>query len=86
MNKERGWVARSREQFEEMVNDEKSAMVIGNPAEVAAKIVRHDKTLGGISRFNFQMDVGMSHEAMKSAIQMIGQKVVPEILRIKSNH
>ncbi|MEM9076184.1 MAG: LLM class flavin-dependent oxidoreductase [Bacteroidota bacterium] len=84
MNKERGWIPPTREQFEELANDEQSAMVIGNPKEVAAKILRHSYTLGGVTRFNFQMDVGMSHDDMKRAIQLIGKEVVPEI-RKKQN-
>ncbi len=76
MNKERGWVAPSREQFEAQA-DENGAIVIGSPDEVAEKIIRHSKALGGISRFNFQMDVGLSHEQMKKSIELIGKKVVP---------
>ncbi|MEM8847628.1 MAG: LLM class flavin-dependent oxidoreductase [Bacteroidota bacterium] len=86
MNKERGWIPPTRKQFEEMANDEKSAIIIGNPAEVAAKIVRHGNALGGITRFNFQMDVGMPHEEMKHAIQLIGGEVVPEIRKISNIH
>ncbi|MEL6866733.1 MAG: LLM class flavin-dependent oxidoreductase [Bacteroidota bacterium] len=40
MNKERGWVAPSREQFEAQALDEKGAIVIGNPKQVAEKIIR----------------------------------------------
>ncbi|MEM6516158.1 MAG: LLM class flavin-dependent oxidoreductase, partial [Bacteroidota bacterium] len=76
MNKERGWVAPSREQFEAQA-DENGAIVIGSPDEVAEKIIRHSKALGGISRFNFQMDVGLSHEQMKKSIELIGKEVVP---------
>ncbi|WP_299218658.1 Atu2307/SP_0267 family LLM class monooxygenase [uncultured Aquimarina sp.] len=78
MNKERGWVAPTREQFEKQI-DEQGAIVIGNPEEVAKKIIRHSKALGGISRFNFQMDVGLSHEQMKKSIELIGKEVVPLI-------
>ncbi|MEO0572646.1 MAG: Atu2307/SP_0267 family LLM class monooxygenase [Bacteroidota bacterium] len=76
MNKERGWVAPTREQFEAQT-DENGAIVIGNPEEVAEKILRHSKALGGISRFNFQMDVGLSHEQMKRCIELIGKEVIP---------
>ncbi len=77
MNKERGWVAPSREQFEAMAKDKQGAIVIGSPEEVAQKIQRHSEALGGIVRFNFQMDVGLSHEQMKNAIELIGKKVIP---------
>ena len=78
MNKERGWVAPTREQFEAQA-DENGAIVIGNPEEVAAKILRHSIALGGISRFNFQMDVGLSHKQMKQAIKLIGEEVIPRV-------
>ncbi|MEM6317892.1 MAG: Atu2307/SP_0267 family LLM class monooxygenase [Bacteroidota bacterium] len=77
MNKERGWVAPSRERFTAQARNEKGAIVIGSPEEVAQKIIRHSKALGGISRFNFQMDVGLSHEQMKRSIKLIGNQVAP---------
>jgi alkanesulfonate monooxygenase SsuD/methylene tetrahydromethanopterin reductase-like flavin-dependent oxidoreductase (luciferase family) len=80
MKKERGWVAPTREQFENMT-DEKSAIVIGDPDQVAQKILRHSEALGGISRFTFQMDVGLSHEQLKRSIALIGQEVKPRVLR-----
>lgn len=76
MNEERGWVAPTRAQFEAQA-DENGAIVIGNPEEVATKIIRHSEALGGISRFNFQMDVGMSHEQMMQGIELIGNRVKP---------
>ncbi len=79
MNKERGWVAPSREQFETIAHDEQGAIVIGNPEDVAKKIIRHSKALGGISRFNFQMDVGLTHQQMKQAIALVGNEVKPYI-------
>ena len=83
MNEERGWIAPTREQFEAQAGD-KGAIVIGNPEEVATKIVSHGEALGGISRFNFQMDVGMSHEQMKKGIELIGNEVIP-LIRQKLN-
>jgi len=76
MNKERGWVAPTRTQFERLIDDQ-GAIVLGNPEEVAQKIMNHSKALGGISRFNFQMDVGLSHEEMKQSITLIGKEVIP---------
>lgn len=77
MNKERGWIPPTRAQFEELVQDRKSALVVGSPKEVAEKIIQHGKTLGGVFRFNFQMDVGMSHEELKKGIELIGKEVLP---------
>lgn len=76
IGKERGWPPPTMEQFEAQI-DEKGAIVLGSPEEVAEKILRHSKVLGGISRFNFQMDVGLSHEQMKRSIKLIGEKVIP---------
>ncbi|MEM6864460.1 MAG: LLM class flavin-dependent oxidoreductase [Bacteroidota bacterium] len=77
MNKERGWIPPTRTQFEELVQDRKSALVVGSPKEVAEKIIQHGKTLGGVFRFNFQMDVGMSHGELKKGIELIGKEVLP---------
>ncbi|MFT5885472.1 MAG: alkanesulfonate monooxygenase SsuD, partial [Arcticibacterium sp.] len=55
------------------------SMVVGNPEEVAEKILRHSEALGGISRFSFQMDAGMNHQQLMSAIELIGKEVIPLI-------
>jgi alkanesulfonate monooxygenase SsuD/methylene tetrahydromethanopterin reductase-like flavin-dependent oxidoreductase (luciferase family) len=36
--------------------DPQGALLIGDPDEVVEKIVRHSKTLGGISRITFMMN------------------------------
>ena len=55
-------------------------LVVGNPEEVAEKILRHSAALGGISRFTFQMDnAGLTHAQLMSAIEFIGAKVIPLI-------
>ncbi|MGK0364678.1 MAG: putative LLM family oxidoreductase [Saprospiraceae bacterium] len=76
VGKERGWAPMRREQFEAQADDE-GAIVIGNPEEVAQKILRHSEALGGISRFNFQMDVGLSNAQVKKSIELIGSQVMP---------
>jgi alkanesulfonate monooxygenase SsuD/methylene tetrahydromethanopterin reductase-like flavin-dependent oxidoreductase (luciferase family) len=51
--------------------------VIGDPEEVAEKILRHNEALGGISRFTFQMDnPGLSKEDIFRAIELIGTEVI----------
>ena len=46
--------------------------------EVAEKILRHSESLGGISRFSFQMDnAKLSHNQLMESIKLIGQKVSP---------
>ncbi len=74
VGKERGWAPMQRARFEAQTGD-RGAIVIGSPEEVAAKILRHSDALGGISRFSFQMDVGLSHEQVKRSIELIGREV-----------
>lgn len=76
IGRERGWPPPTFAQFEAQIG-ETGAIVIGNPEEVSQKILRHSKALGGISRFTFQMDVGLSHEQMKQSIELIGIEVAP---------
>jgi probable LLM family oxidoreductase len=77
IGKERGWGPITREGFEAQA-DELGAYVIGSPKDVAEKIIRHSKALGGISRFTFQMDnASMSHTQLMSAIELIGKEVIP---------
>ena len=77
IGKERGWPPINREHFNDQM-DPRGSMLIGNPEEVAAKILRHSKALGGISRVTFQMDnAGLSHEKLMQSIELIGKKVRP---------
>lgn len=76
IGKERGWAPMRRSHFEAQTGD-LGAIVIGNPQEVAAKILRHSEALGGISSFCFQMDVGLSHKQLLAAIALIGEEVSP---------
>jgi probable LLM family oxidoreductase len=57
------------------------ALVVGNPEEIAAKILRHSEALGGIDRFSFQMDAGLTHAQFSKAIELIGSKVAPLVNR-----
>ncbi|OOG19381.1 luciferase [Sphingobacterium sp. CZ-UAM] len=77
IGKERGWSTPTREMFEAQA-EPAGAYVIGNPEEVAEKILRHSEALGGISRFTFQMDnPGLSKDDIFRAIELIGTKVIP---------
>ena len=69
----------TRNHFDQQIGP-KGALVIGNPEEVAEKIVRHSEALGGISRFSFQMDnAGLSHQELKNAIELVGKEVAPMV-------
>ncbi len=76
IGRERGFPPVSRARFDAQ-NGLTGALLVGNPVEVAAKIVRHSEALGGISRFTFQMDAGVPHEKLMEAIELIGTKVIP---------
>lgn len=76
IGKERGYAPVTRGGFDAQ-NGPTGALVVGSPEEVAEKILRHSKSLGGISRFTFQMDAGIPHEKLLNAISLIGEKVLP---------
>lgn len=79
IGRERGWAPIRREHFDAQTGPT-GAFLIGSPEEVAEKIVRHSKALGGISRLTFQMDnAGLSHEQLLNAIDLIGKKVSPMV-------
>lgn len=75
IGKERGWQPVSRQRFDAQ-NGSTGALLIGNPEEVAQKIIRHSKALGGISRFSFQMDnASLPHSKLLQSIKLIGSRV-----------
>jgi probable LLM family oxidoreductase len=77
IGKERGWPPVTRERFDAQ-RGLTGAYVVGNPKEVAEKIIRHSNALGGISRFTFQMDnAGLTHQQLMDSIKLIGEKVIP---------
>ena len=79
IGRERGWPPVTRAGFDAQ-RGPLGAFAVGSPEEVAEKIVRHSKALGGISRFSFQMDnAGLSHEKLLHAIELIGEKVKPMV-------
>ena len=75
IGKERGWPPVTRGHFDAQ-NGPRGALLVGGPEEVAEKILRHSESLGGISRFTFQMDnANIPHEKLMRSISLIGQKV-----------
>lgn len=77
IGKERGWPPVTRQRFDEQTGP-LGAYAIGSPEEIAEKILRHSESLGGISRFSFQMDnAKLSHNQLMDSIKLIGQKVSP---------
>ena len=82
IGKERGWPPVTRAHFD-AVRSEHGAAMVGNPEEVAEKILSHSEALGGISRLTFQMDVAeLAQDKLLRSIELLGSKVAP-ILRGK---
>jgi probable LLM family oxidoreductase len=76
IGKERGFAPVTKAGFDAQ-NGPLGALVVGGPEEVAEKILRHSESLGGLSRFTFQMDAGLPHNKLMKAIELIGTKVKP---------
>jgi alkanesulfonate monooxygenase SsuD/methylene tetrahydromethanopterin reductase-like flavin-dependent oxidoreductase (luciferase family) len=76
-SKERGGPPVTRSQFNAQVGL-LGALLVGNPEEVADKILRHGEALGGISRVTFQLDVAtLPHSKLLRAIELLGTRVAP---------
>jgi len=79
IGKERGWRPMTRRDFEAQLGPA-GALMIGDPDEVAEKIVHHSDVLGGLSRVTFQMNAAsLAHEKQMSSIELIGTKVAPAV-------
>src|SRR5206468_6476041 len=75
VGKERGWPPVTRAGFDAQRGPH-GALLIGNPEEVAEKILRHSEALGGISRLTFQMNAAsLPHAKLMRAIEAIGTRV-----------
>ena len=55
IGKERGWPRMTRANFDAQRGPQ-GALLVGDPAEVVEKIIRHSKALGGIFRITFMMN------------------------------
>jgi probable LLM family oxidoreductase len=79
VGKERGWPPVTRPGFDAQRGPH-GALLIGNPEEVAEKILRHSEALGGISRLTFQMNAAsLPHAKLMQAIEAIGTRVAPAL-------
>ena len=77
IGKERGWPPITRRDFE-VQRGPNGALLLGNPEEVTEKIIRHSKTLGGISRITFMMNpASLPHEKLVQATELIGSRIAP---------
>lgn len=74
IGRERGWPPMTRAQFDDMRGPEGS-LVLGDPEQVATKILRWREVLG-IERFMLHVSVGtMHHEDVLRSIELLGTEV-----------
>ena len=56
----------------------RGALLVGDPEEIAERIIRHSEALGGITRLSFQMDnAALPQEKLLQSIELIGKRVAP---------
>jgi probable LLM family oxidoreductase len=85
LGRERGWPPVTRYHFDSLVAPT-GVLVVGDPDQVAEKLIRHSEALGGVDRFTFQMDnAGLSHDQLMSSIKLIGTEVIPKIKAISGS-
>lgn len=83
IGRERGWGPYSKEQYNAGRSKE-GALFIGNPNEVADKIL-YMQELFGITRFIAHMDVGApTHAQMMKSVELFGSKVAPQVRKALS--
>ncbi len=76
IGRERGWGPMTRIQFDAM-RSERGSLVIGNPEQVAEKILRWQRVLG-IGRFMLHISVGtLPHDQVLRSIELLGKEVAP---------
>ncbi len=74
---------KTKSRFDIDLKSKGSTLLVGNPEEVAEKIIRLSSELGGIGRYCFQMDyAGLPHEKLMKSIELIGKKVIPLVNKI----
>ncbi len=83
IGRERGWPPVTRAHFDALIGSH-GALLVGNPEEVARKILQQSEALGGIARISFQMDVAaLPHAKLMRAIELLGRRVAPLLRAIK---
>ena len=76
LGRERGWGPMTRMQYE-MMRGPSGSLVMGDPEQVAEKILRW-KDILGISRFMLHVSVGtLPHDKVLRSIELLGTKVAP---------
>jgi probable LLM family oxidoreductase len=79
IGRERGWPKMTRASFDAQRGTQ-GALLVGNPDEVAEKIIRHSKALGGISRITFMMNpASLPHGKLMGSTKLIGTRIAPAL-------
>jgi probable LLM family oxidoreductase len=78
IGRERGFPPVTKAGFDAQ-NTATGALLVGEPKEIADKIMRHSEALGGIERITFQMDAVSDHNKLMKAIDLIGSEILPLI-------
>ncbi len=78
IGRERGWGPMTVDQFDAM-RSPMGSLVLGDPDQVAAKILRWREILG-IERFMLHVSVGtMPHDVVMRSIELLGTEVAPRV-------
>jgi probable LLM family oxidoreductase len=86
VGKERGWPKMTRASFEAQ-RGQQGALLVGDPDEVAKKIIRHSQALGGISRITFMMNpASLPHQKLMCATKLIGTRIAPALREVGENY
>lgn len=79
LGRERGWPPVTRAQFDAQCGPD-GALMVGDPATVAAKLRAQSDALGGLDRVSLQLDLtGLSSAQVSRAIELLGTEVAPRL-------
>ncbi|AXC14888.1 putative oxidoreductase protein [Acidisarcina polymorpha] len=79
LGKERGWPPTTRGHFDAL-RGPTGALLVGDPDEVAQKILYIHEALGGVARISFQMSVAtLPHIQLLHATELLGTVVAPMV-------
>jgi len=85
VGKERGWPKMTRASFDAQRGPQ-GALLVGDPNEVAEKIIRHSQALGGLSRITFMMNpASIPHAKLIRATELIGRRIAPALREVGEN-
>lgn len=76
IGRERGFAPVTKAGFDAQ-NGWTGALLVGEPQEIADKILRHSEALGGLSRITLQMVALSDHKKLMQAIELMGKEIVP---------